>query len=98
MAEGTWPAAPWYARPTVTPGGKRQVAVLNLPRDYDWVQLLVPSAQEEIAEIREHLAQKRIGLPTSTPDLAGVALPSDFQEDLICRRELANLKKENQTL
>jgi hypothetical protein len=37
-------------------------------------------------------------LPTSTPDLAVVALPSEFQNEQIWHKELPNLSKENQAL
>jgi hypothetical protein len=98
MATGTWPAAPRYARPTLTPSPNRQVAALNLPRDYDWVKLLIPSARQEIAEIREQLDQHGMGLPTSTPDFAVVALPAAFRGEHPWRKELPNLKRENQEL
>ena len=38
-----WPTRPRFPRPTLTPSPARQVAVLNLPRGYDWVKLLVPA-------------------------------------------------------
>jgi hypothetical protein len=98
MAEVRWPSFPRYARPGTRPARDRQVAVLNLPRRYDWVKLLVPSAQAEIAEIRAGLSEKGMGLPTSTPDLAVVALPAEYQDDALWRTELANLKRVNQSV
>lgn len=98
MAGDGWASDPRYARPSLKPNPARQVAVLNLPRDYDWVKLLVPEAQAKISEIREELSGNGMGLPTSTPDLAVVALPAEFQDDLIWRTEISGLKKPNQVL
>lgn len=97
MAGGVWSATPRYARPSLRPSPRRQVAVLNLPRDYDWVRLLVPSAESKIAAIRAELSTNGMGLPTSTPDLAVVALPRELQDDVEWRTELTNLTKPNQT-
>jgi hypothetical protein len=97
MAGGTWPStSPRYARPTLKPSPSRQVAVLNLPRRYDWVKLLVPEAQAEIAAIRKQLSAGGMGLPTSTPDLAIVVLPAEYREDEGWRKELSNLHRDNQ--
>jgi hypothetical protein len=98
MAEVRWPQVPRYARPGIKPARDRQVAVLNLPRRFDWVKLLVPSAQDEIFRIRAQLAGEGMGLPTSTPDLAVVALPAEYRDDGLWRTELDNLRRENQTV
>ncbi|MFB7919311.1 Cfr10I/Bse634I family restriction endonuclease [Streptomyces sp. NPDC056061] len=91
MTTGQWAASPKYARPKVQPSPSRQVAVLNLPRDYDWVQLLVPEARDKIAAIRQGLGDKKLGLPTSTPDLAMVVVPEELRELDLWSTELPNL-------
>jgi hypothetical protein len=98
MAGGKWPTNPRYARPSLKPALTRQVAALNLPRNYDWVKLLVEPAQEKIAELRDLLAQRGMGLPTSTPDLAVVALPAEYRDDVAWRTELPGLSRDNQTV
>ena len=98
MAGGSWPSSPRYARPPLKPLTSRQVAVLNLPRRYDWVKLLVPKAQEKIADIRAGLSAQGMGLPTSTPDLAMVVLPEEYRNDALWRTELSNLDKPNQVV
>jgi hypothetical protein len=98
MAEGRWPGVPRYARPGVKPDPSRQVAALNLPRNYDWVKLLVEPAQEQISLIRDKLAEHGMGLPTSTPDLAVVLLPAEYCGDALWRTELPGLDRENQGL
>jgi hypothetical protein len=96
MAEIKWPPLPRYARPGLKPGRGRQVAVLKLPGGYDWVRLLAPSAQEEIAAIRAELAAKGMTLPTSTPDVAVVALPDEHRNEELWRTELTGLRRDNQ--
>lgn len=75
MRGGAWNTTPRYARPQVAPSSSRQVAVLNLPRRYDWVRLLTPAAREQIRAFREHLGTRGLAMPTSTPDIAIVVLP-----------------------
>jgi hypothetical protein len=96
MAEVKWPSLPRYARPGLKPGRGRQVAVLKLPRGYDWVRLLTPAAQEEIAAIRAQLSSRGMTLPTSTPDLAVVALPGEHRDEELWRTEVPGLKRDNQ--
>lgn len=91
MAGGSWVTSPRYSRPTVAADPKRQVAVLNLPRRYDWVRLLVPSAQEEIRRMRERLAAYQLTMPTSTPDLAVVVLPDHLWDDDFWRTPVTRL-------
>jgi hypothetical protein len=98
MTEGKWRTVPRYARPSLEPSPGRQVAALNLPRNYDWVKLLVEPAQQNISQIRGQLAKRGMGLPTSTPDLAVVALPADYRADERWRTELTGLDRENQAL
>lgn len=98
MAEGRWHTHPRYAKPSLKPNPTRQIAALNLPRNYDWVKLLVEPAQEKIAQLRELLAERGMGLPTSTPDLAVVALPAEYRGDGQWRTELSGLGRENQTI
>jgi hypothetical protein len=64
-----------YKRPTVSPASDRQVAVVSLPRRYDWVRLLTPAASADIKAVRDELDKHDLLLPTSTPDLIVVALP-----------------------
>ncbi|WP_324794281.1 Cfr10I/Bse634I family restriction endonuclease [Streptomyces cyaneofuscatus] len=97
VGEG-WRSQPRYSRPTLSPSPRRQVAVLNLPRSFDWVSLLVPESQEVIEEFRAGLRKDGLGLPTSTPDLAVVVLPEEFQNDEMWREEIAGLTRPNQIL
>ncbi|HLL65534.1 MAG TPA: Cfr10I/Bse634I family restriction endonuclease [Micromonosporaceae bacterium] len=94
MCGGPWPAtSPRYARPTVSRNARRQVAVVNLPRRYDWVRLLVPEAQQKIAGIRAKLAERALAMPTSTPDIAIVALPDKARGADIWRTPLGNMSR-----
>lgn len=77
MAGGAWAPSVPYRRPTVTPAHTRQVAVVSLPRRYDWVKLLTPKSYAAIKAVRDDLAQHDLLLPTSTPDLMVVVLPED---------------------
>lgn len=96
MMGEAWVTAPRYSRPSVKADPKRQVAVLNLPRRYDWVKLLVPDAQEKIQEMRENLKLSDLTMPTSTPDLAIVVLPDHMWEDDHWRTPIGNLGLEQQ--
>ncbi|MHB1594128.1 MAG: Cfr10I/Bse634I family restriction endonuclease [Streptosporangiaceae bacterium] len=97
MVEGTWPSRSPYPRPTAERSEARQVAVLNLPRNYDWVRLLTPGATGKIKHLRDELAQASLRLVTSTPDLAIVVVPESRWSDKRWRTELPNLQKPNQT-
>src|SRR5262249_3251634 len=57
MEEGTWPHRSAYQRPNAARNEARQVAVLNLPRRYDWVRLLTTDATEKINSLRDQLAE-----------------------------------------
>ncbi len=75
MLGEVWPTEPRYPRPQVGASPKRQVAVVSLPRRYDWVRLLTPQAEQQIAQLRDGLAAHDLLLPTSTPDIVVVVLP-----------------------
>lgn len=75
MVSGRWTAGPTYRTPRIAPAPGRQVAVVSLPRSYDWVKLLTPAARADIETVRDDLAQHDLLLPTSTPDLIVVVLP-----------------------
>jgi hypothetical protein len=97
MVGGRWTSTRLgYSRPATTPVRNRQVAVLNLPRDYDWVDLLVAEAKEKIALLRGALAADGLHLPTSTPDMAVVALPERHQEEPEWRTELRDIGRASQ--
>jgi Cfr10I/Bse634I restriction endonuclease len=96
MTGDVWPARSGYARPTVAPSERRQVAVLNLPRNFDWVRLLTPEATSKITKLREDLTADGLRLPTSTPDLAVVVLPESRRNMGLWRADLSNLSKPNQ--
>ena len=99
MNGAPWNPKPRYPRPPVTPDPARQIAVLNLPRGYDWVKLLVPEAQQSINDIRSNLGTRHgLALPTSTPDIAVVVLPDAERDDPSWRRELPNLTTPEQNL
>ncbi|MBE9498251.1 Cfr10I/Bse634I family restriction endonuclease [Streptomyces sp. GKU 257-1] len=99
MVGDSWPSKPKYARPNVKPSPPaRQVAILNLPREYDWVRLLEPGARDQINELRNGLDGKGFGLPTSTPDLAVVVLPEEWRDNDLWRTPLPDLKRPSQAI
>jgi hypothetical protein len=63
-------------------GLNRQVAVLALPRDFDWVRLLTAAARAAVQRVRDELATADLLLPTSTPDIMVVALPQEYRDGL----------------
>ncbi|MCV7220103.1 Cfr10I/Bse634I family restriction endonuclease [Mycolicibacterium elephantis] len=99
MTTGDWPATPRYTKPTLSPLPSRQVAVLNLPRGYDWVRLLNAEARQAIEVVRAPLRAKDLTIPTSTPDIAIVVLPDAASRlDDRWRTPLDNLKLPQQTI
>lgn len=96
MVDGSWQPRSGYPRPTADRSESRQVAVLNLPRDYDWVRLLKPAATSKINSLRSKLAEAGLRLPTSTPDLAVVVLPEKHRNNSLWKMEFHNLAKPNQ--
>jgi len=98
MRTGAWVTTPRYPRPRVTPSEHRQIAVLNLPRRYDWVRLLTPRAKAQIATIRSSLAANGLGMPTSTPDVAIVVLPPSEENDPIWTQSLGDISLTSQTM
>lgn len=98
MAGKGWQATSGYPRPTIAPNVKRQVAMLNLPHKFDWVRLLTREATAKIAELRGELEASQLRLPTSTPDLAVVALPERCRDDDKWLTDIPNLSKPNQAM
>ena len=98
MTDGTWPAIPKYPRPSAKRATNRQVAVLSLPRRYDWVRLLVKEARDLIAVLRFELREHGLSLPTSTPDILAVALPEELRDDERFRTELPGLNHAHQQI
>ena len=96
MLDGQWGQRSGYTKPTVVPDESRQIAVLNLPRNFDWVRLLTPNSTKKIATLRKQLSAGNLGLPTSTPDLAIVALPENFRMNDTWHSELASLSRLSQ--
>lgn len=96
MSGQPWSTRSAYPKPTVRPDRDRQVAVLNLPRNYDWVRLLTPGATGRIRQLREELAGSHLRLPTSTPDLAVVVLPETRRDDDRWRIDQPNLSRTSQ--
>ncbi len=88
MAGGVWERQPRYTAPAVKPDISRQVAVVSLPRRYDWVRLLTPNTADVIEAVRADLARHDLLLPTSTPDIIVTVLPPecrlspDFSSDV----------------
>jgi Cfr10I/Bse634I restriction endonuclease len=92
MATGQWNGSPRYPRPRIPPSPTRQVAVLNLPRGYDWVDLLNDQARQKIKDLRAPLEAADLSIPTSTPDIAVVVLPdASTQADVHWRTPLPGL-------
>ena len=99
MASGTWTGSPRYRRPTLQPRPTRQVAVLNLPRGYDWVRLLNQTATSQIDAVRAPLEAQGLTIPTSTPDIAVVILPdAQAQADAHWRTPLGSLGRQQQAV
>jgi hypothetical protein len=99
MAGAPWSTTPRYTRPSVRRDPARQIAVLNLPRGYDWVRLLVPAARKSIDDIRSNLGSRHdLALPTSTPDIAVVVLPERERGDPGWRHELPDLRTPQQDI
>lgn len=96
MATDTWETHPRYPRPLIEPSSTRQVAVLSLPRGYDWVRLLAPDAQAVVAALRRELQEHGLSLPTSTPDMLVVVLPRTHQRDERFGTELTDLSRTSQ--
>lgn len=97
MTGADWASKPRYPRPTIARKPDRQVALLALPRGYDWVRLLIPSARQVISDLRARLSDHGLSLPTSTPDLMVVALPAECRHDPMFRTEFTSLSHSNQS-
>jgi hypothetical protein len=91
MRGDEWLREPRYTRPTVAPSPTREIAVVGLPRRYDWVRLLTPDSEAVIAETRAELAEHDLLLPTSTPDIVVVVLPEELRDDEEFLAELPDL-------
>lgn len=98
MVGTPWPNQPRYPKPTTLPGMGRQIAVLSLPRRYDWVRLLDPGSQQVVSELRKQLNEHDLSLPTSTPDLAIVAVPDALVTDERFQQELPALDLASQRI
>lgn len=96
MTGGEWAATPRYTRPQLAPSPERQVAVLNLPRRFDWVRMLEPGARDAVQAVRDQLEAHDLLLPTSTPDILIVVLPEEYRDDPTFRTELPNLRHQSQ--
>lgn len=97
MCGQPWPTTPRFPRPKTPAGKQRQIAALNLPRGYDWVRLLVPSAQHDIDQIRIALDTFHgLAMPTSTPDIAVVTLPDSEQGNPLWHSQIGCLDLANQ--
>ena len=77
MAGQSWEQNPRYPAPSGGPSPARQIAVVGLPRRYDWVRLLRPEAAAAIDGLRAELARHELLLPTSTPDIVVTVLPPE---------------------
>ncbi|MGZ9841229.1 Cfr10I/Bse634I family restriction endonuclease [Tsukamurella ocularis] len=97
MAGAPWPRAPRYTRPTIDQKITRQVAVVNLPRRYDWVRLLTPKATKVIDALRSDLGSSGLSMPTSTPDVAVVVLPEGLRSDPMWSTPITDLGREAQS-
>jgi hypothetical protein len=98
MAGKQWDAKPRYPAPAVQPSLSRQIAVVGLPRRYDWVRLLTPDAAATIDRVRQKLARHSLLLPTSTPDIIVTVLPDQCRSADLFMRDLPNLGHDSQKL
>jgi hypothetical protein len=96
MSGGTWDRQPRYTAPSVRPDPSRQVAVVSLPRRYDWVRLLNPNAADVIQGVRANLAQHDLLLPTSTPDIVITVLPPECRLEQDFSTDVPNLGHQSQ--
>jgi len=97
MRGDPWPSTPRLHRPSIQ-SADRQVALLSLPRRYDWVRLLEPKARTVVADLRAELANSDLSLPTSTPDMIIVRLRDEFAQDDRFVRELPDLSRQSQQI
>ena len=86
------------ARPATRFGPEHQVASLSLPRRYDWVKLLHPEPRSIIEHLRADLDANGMGMPTSTPDLLIVQVPTPLLDDSRLTSSLADISLESQAL
>lgn len=91
-----WERQPRYTTPSVEPHPERQVAVVELPRRYDWVRLLTPDAAGAISSVRGELASHDLLLPTSTPDIIITVLPPECSLSPEFTTDVQNLGHESQ--
>jgi hypothetical protein len=98
MAGQEWERQPRYPAPSVRPDPSRQVAVVGLPRRYDWVRLLTRDAVRTISDMRDDLAGHGLLLPTSTPDIIVTVLPPELQLAPAFSTDVENLGHEAQRL
>jgi len=98
MVTGIWEGSPRYPKPGTRPDPSKQIAVLSLPRRYDWVRLLEPSAKTVIANLRADLSTFDLSLPTSTPDIVIVTIPDDLRSDVKYQTELPDLSSSSQKI
>ena len=96
MVQGEWLPTPRYPRPALPPSVSRQVAVLSLPRNYDWVRLLTQEARDSVGQLRAELAEHGLSLPTSTPDILVVVLPEQYRDDPRFQTELPSMNRDSQ--
>jgi len=98
MTGEEWLREPRYTRPAVTPSPARQIAVVGLPRRYDWVRLLTPAAESVIARTRAELREHDLLLPTSTPDIVVAVLPESLRWTNEFQLELSDLGHKSQKI
>jgi Cfr10I/Bse634I restriction endonuclease len=98
MAGQEWDRNPRYPAPSARPSPGRQVAVVGLPRRYDWVRLLTPGAAGAIETLRADLTQHDLLLPTSTPDIIVTVLPPECRLAPQFSTDIENLGHEDQKL
>jgi hypothetical protein len=98
MTGDQWSTSPRYTAPTVARDPARQVAVVGLPRRYDWVRLLTSDAAREIATVRSELQTHQLLLPTSTPDIVVTVLPEECRQSPEFLTEVGNLGHDSQVV
>lgn len=98
MGGRSWGQQPRYPAPSVEPDPNRQIAVVGLPRRYDWVRLLTPEASEWIDSLRAELARHDLLLPTSTPDIMVAVLPPECRQAPEFSTDIKNIGHKEQKL
>lgn len=77
MDTGKWPAPSLNQPDIVTPDPRNKIAIVQLPRRFDPINLFSVSTRAPIDRLKDDLHKEGMELGLSTPDIVGVRLPQD---------------------